>query len=291
MMLPLNLRSTFPTTCIVCGTRIIAERTSRKTCSNKCRQQHHRDKRAGRNGNEHTVTRTVHGTNAELLAAAAKLYIPDAALVVDVTFGRGTFWQLLPKSTRPFRLISSDLATRADIRADSRALPFADESIDVLVLDPPYVRSFHPRMMFHNRYNGLGSVETFNNRYSAYTPLMSVDDVRRLYEDGMTEARRVLKSRGRMMVKTMDQVECREQQWVHVELHAIAQRLGMFGRDLFVLVPTAPPSFKRWKKQIHARKSHSFLWVFERSNNCFHVSGASREEGRARGPATTEERS
>jgi hypothetical protein len=190
-----------------------------------------------------------------MMADVARLYIRDGAIVADVTYGRGMFWT--KTDHRRFTLLSSDLMTRAQVRADFRRLPYPDESVDVVVLDPPYVHNGHPRMMFNNRYNG-----------AATTAGTSVSDIIELYAAGLREARRVLRRRGRVFVKGMDQVENRQQRWFHLELPAIAEALGMFLRDQFILVPTAPPSFKRWKRQIHARKSHSFLWIFERTPAC-----------------------
>jgi hypothetical protein len=107
-------------------------------------------------------------------------------------------------------------------------------------------------MIFHGRYNG-----------GATLVLSTVDEICELYQAGMTEARRVLKPRGRLFVKGMDQVESGRVRWFSQEVPAIAKGLGMEMLQLYILVPTAPPHFKRWKRQIHARQSHSYLWVFE----------------------------
>jgi hypothetical protein len=42
-----------------------------------------------------------------------------------------------------------------------------------------------------------------------------------------------------------------------------ALNLGMFARDLFILIPTSQTSRGRWAVQHHARKPHSYLWIFE----------------------------
>jgi hypothetical protein len=238
--------------CVTCEREFAAERATRKTCSDKCRQKLYRDRRAGRYDGERTVTRTVAGTNAELLQSVARLYIPDGALVADVTFGRGVFWQ---KTGRRFAVVSSDIMTKADVLADCRQLPYRAQTFDAVVFDPPYVHDAHPRMVFNDRYRGA---ETQGRGFS-------VEDILELYQCGMTEAARILKSRGRLFVKGMDQVSNGRQYWLSHDLPDIADDLGMFQRDQFILVPTAPPSSNRWKRQIHARKSHSFLWVFERS--------------------------
>jgi len=44
----------------------------------------------------------------------------------------------------------------------------------------------------------------------------------------------------------------------------IAKIIGMSRKDMFVLV-TSPPA-NRWGAQIHARKNHSFLLIFEKTS-------------------------
>jgi hypothetical protein len=48
--------------------------------------------------------RTVQGNNSALIAAVARLYLPDAAIVADVTWGYGVFWQRF-NGRRRFTLI------------------------------------------------------------------------------------------------------------------------------------------------------------------------------------------
>src|SRR6516225_1488775 len=59
-----------------------------------------------------TASRHVHtlssGSNADLLVDVARLYIPDGALVADVTWGHGIFWQ--KTDTSRFTLVGSDVA-------------------------------------------------------------------------------------------------------------------------------------------------------------------------------------
>src|SRR5262245_20801933 len=50
--------------------------------------------------------RTVQGSNAALIAAVAKLYLKDGALVADPTWGKGVFWKRLD-ARRRFTLLGS----------------------------------------------------------------------------------------------------------------------------------------------------------------------------------------
>jgi hypothetical protein len=71
----------------------------------------------------------------------------------------------------------------------------------------------------------------------------------------------------------MDQIESGRQCWSHCDILADAENLGLYGRDLFILVPPTGGASRRWLTQHHARKRHSYLWVFELPrrawrNNC-----------------------
>jgi hypothetical protein len=43
----------------------------------------------------------------------------------------------------------------------------------------------------------------------------------------------------------------------------VAKALGLYARDLFILIPPSAGITERWRTQHHARKAHSYLWVFE----------------------------
>lgn len=205
---------------------------------------------------------TAHtGNNADLIAAVAELYIADNAIVIDVTYGRGTFWKKAGLDDPKFELWPSDISPQIKTcpysckqvrKIDFRDLPYGDTSIDVVVLDPPYV---------HNPGNHVTG-SRYNN--AATTAGMYNADIMELYEAGMYEAHRVLRTGGRLLVKCKDEVESGVQRWSHVRILEIGHEVGFASRDLFVLLPSSRTTPNRWKRQIHARKNHSFLWVFEK---------------------------
>ena len=87
-------------------------------------------------------------------------------------------------------------------------------------------------------------------------------DIMELYRDGLTEAHRLLKPGGLTWCKTQDEIESHRQQWSHIEIYQIATEIGFYGRDLFVLVTGSPPIQHR---QQHARRNHSYLWIFQKN--------------------------
>jgi len=83
------------------------------------------------------------------------------------------------------------------------------------------------------------------------------------YERGMTEAARILKPEGTLWVKCADEIERSLQRRGHIEVFQIARGLGLIDEDFFVLMQEGPP-VTNGKRQQHARKNCSFLWVFRK---------------------------
>lgn len=77
------------------------------------------------------------GTNDEVFAKILDLHVPEGAIIADVTFGKGVFWKKVPPGK--YTLIPSDIATGTDCRN----LPYKSESLDCVVLDPPYMEGFY----------------------------------------------------------------------------------------------------------------------------------------------------
>lgn len=77
-------------------------------------------------------------SNAELIADGVRPlgWLPDDALVLDCTYGKGRFWT----KYRPPRLVGVDLnPLKAEhVQADFVRLPFPDHCFDVVVFDPDY---------------------------------------------------------------------------------------------------------------------------------------------------------
>lgn len=191
------------------------------------------------------------GKNSTIIAGAVALYVKDGDLVADVTYGKGAFWTETDCSK--FTLLKFDIApTDHSVKcADFGDLNLDSKSVDVVVLDPPYI---------HNPGNHV-SDGLYNNK--ATTKGLYHDDILRLYTRGIIEAHRVLKPLGLLWVKCKDQVEGGWNRFSHVEIHNIAQGVGFQAKDLCILL-TAPPNPNRWTgEQHHLRKNHSFLWIFE----------------------------
>ena len=229
--------------CLNCNSEFIPKRSTAKYCGALCRHTAFRK----RNQSKRVYT-AITGNNAALFNTAAKMYIKDYDLVADVTFGKGVFWRKV--NTSRFCLLASDIITVADAQYDFTDLPYMDDCLDVVVLDPPYI---------HNP--GTPLVDT-NYQNSTTTGGKYHDDIMTMYTAGMKEAVRTLTSGGLLLVKCQDEIESGTQRWSHIEIYEIAKQLGLYTKDMFVLIPKTKPSIQQ-KQQLHARKNHSYLWVFK----------------------------
>ena len=194
----------------------------------------------------------VEGNNADLIAEVVKLYATNNPKIADLTYGKGVFWRKTPE----LRVFGSDLITQPKRPHNFCDLPYANQTFDIAVLDPPYIHS-------------PGKHQT-DARYqnAATTKGMLWKDLRKqLYIPGMKEAMRIVKEDGgQVWVKCKDQVQSGMQRWCHVELCHDAMALGLYPRDLFILIAKSRTADTRWSVQHHARKPHSFLWIFQRPN-------------------------
>lgn len=173
----------------------------------------------------------------------SKLYLQDKAKIADVTYGKGAFWKKIDLTKYDF--IGTDLKNGIDFRN----LPYNNNSLDIIVLDPPYA---------HNPGNMMVN-STYNNDS---TKGMYHQDIIDLYTDGIKEAKRVLKPNGFLLVKCQDEIKLSVQKWSHIEIYNNALNLGFYAKDLFVLHQQNKPVVQI-KTQKHARKNHSYLWVFK----------------------------
>ena len=202
--------------------------------------------------------------NADVFPQILKLHVPAGSLIADVTWGNGVFWQKV--STQNYDLRTSDIATGVDCRN----LPYAAESVDCVVLDPPYMEGFYRKSAAHKA--GSGSHSAFAESYSNGDEINEDADnsgtkkwhaaVTDMYFKSGAEAQRVLRKNGVLIVKCQDEVSAGKQWLTHVEIINKYEEIGFYTKDLFVVVRNNRPSVSRLIAQKHARKNHSYFLVF-----------------------------
>lgn len=186
--------------------------------------------------------------NGPLIAAAAVLWIQPDDAVLDVTYGRGLFWT----EYRPANLTTHDIEMDG---VDFRRLPEPDSTFDVVAFDPPYIAQGGRE---------TSTMPDFMDRYGLVDVPKTTRELDLLIWGGMVEAKRVLKSGGRLLVKCMDYINGgRYVQGRHTVV-SYAHELGMVQVDEFVHYSGTGPQPPR-PRQLHSRRAHSFLCVFTKA--------------------------
>lgn len=211
-----------------------------------------------------TVVVSAHvSDNSDVFPVVLGLHVPIGSKVADVTYGGGVFWRKVPRCD--YELLTSDIATGTDCRN----LPYDSESLDCVVLDPPYMEGLYRKQKGHLA--GSGSHAAFRKFYSngdeTTTGPKWHEAVLDMYFKAGAEAYRVLKQNGVLIVKCQDEVSANMQRLTHVEIINHYATLGFYAKDLFVVVRTNNPCITRLKKQVHSRKNHSYFLVFVKTSN------------------------
>jgi hypothetical protein len=206
-----------------------------------------------RKASDKLILTAYRGRNDIVFRNILRLYVPEGSSVADVTYGLGKFWTLVDKSK--YTVVATDIQTGTDFRD----LPYEDESVDALVLDPPY--------MHYSAGTAYKNHTDFADRYKVNTKhhdeIKGHDAVLALYYEGAEEARRVLKRRGILIIKAMDEYAER-QRLTHVELINHLTRHGYVVEDLFVVMRVDTPTLSSPTIQRHARKNHSYFIIFRK---------------------------
>ena len=195
----------------------------------------------------------ITGNNADLIKHVLQIYPLDGLDVVDFTYGKGTFWKKV--DINKFRGFASlDVNPKVDgiLKCDFRKTPFG-EQFDAVFFDPPYRPYATKRSAIEQAYANLETTKNY-----------SIKDLAELYNGGIVEAYRVLKPGGLLFVKMQDCVSSGKQHRQTITVYNQAIDAGFEDQDKFILINKSPLHFPGWKKQMHARKNYSELWVFKK---------------------------
>lgn len=199
------------------------------------------------------LVKSVYDTNYDVIKNIMELYKIDR-FDLDCTYSTGNFWKGLPTPTHKTDLYPSNDET---IEANSENLPFENESMRSIMYDPPFVivgKTF--------KENKEGS-SVIAKRFFGYT---KYDYLKNNYYNTLKELFRVCEKGGFVVVKCQDTVSGGKNHFSHVMVMNMALELGFYPKDMFILLAKMRiNSFGgRWNKQEHARKYHSYFWVFEK---------------------------
>jgi hypothetical protein len=198
--------------------------------------------------------RSVYKTNKEVITNIMSLYNIEQ-FDLDCTYSKGNFWKGLPEPK-----VKSDIypINETVINATSEKLPFENGSMSSVMYDPPFVVV---GKTYRDNKEGSSIIAKRFEGYETYKHLVSN------YYLTLKELYRVTSNNGYVVVKCQDTVSGGKNHFSHVMVMNMAVEMGFYPKDMFVLLADVRiNSFgSKWKKQEHARKYHSYFWVFQKT--------------------------
>lgn len=196
------------------------------------------------------LIKSISYSNTEILTNIKTLFLDDW-FELDPTYSKGNFYKEIPQPKLKFDL---DPQTDDTIQADCRNLPLENNSISSIVFDPPF--------MFGGKngpHGGQGK-DLMAKRFGMFYNFVELCAV---YHDSLAEFYRILKRKGILAFKCQDYTDSKTTM-THCLVYNWAIGLGFYAKDLFILCAKQRPIFRPNATQRHARKFHSYWWVFQK---------------------------
>lgn len=206
------------------------------------------------------VIKSTSFDNSEIIKSILELHVPGHKIDCDPTYSKGVFYKNNGLDAPDLKF---DLVPQTDdtVQADCRHLPLLDNSLDCIMFDPPFVISSGPSLLAENCKDGSNII---NNRFSCFpTPSKLYE----FYKESLVEFYRVLSDNGVLIFKCQDTVSSGIQYLSHIYIHQMAIECGFYPKDLFILNAKSRLISGKHTQQKHARKFHSYFWVFEKGNS------------------------
>ncbi len=181
----------------------------------------------------------------EIIKWIIELHLGGQPIQCDPTWGHGEFYK---DGIEKPEFVYDLNGERGVKKADARHLPHKDASLSSIMFDPPFLHQ-----------TGEGSI--IKERFGDYK---TIPLLWKMYSDAIKEFARVLQPNGMLIFKCQDTVSSAMNYFSHVQVMNLAVAAGFYPKDLFILL--AKNRIPQWnqKKQQHARKFHSYFWVFEK---------------------------
>lgn len=197
------------------------------------------------------IISSINYDEQELIRDILFLFAPNKRIDVDPTYSVGNFYKNgLPQPTHKFDKFPQ---THDTIEACSDNLPLCDNSIETIMFDPPFVIGGIDHEWVEEGSNIIG------RRFSNF---QSFGELKKMYSESLKEFYRILKENGIVIFKCQDCVASAKQHFTHVWVMNEAIKMGFYPKDLFVLL--AKNRLIDGRVQQHARKFHSYYWVFQK---------------------------
>ena len=198
------------------------------------------------------MIKTISYDQEEIIQSIIKLYCSEG-IELDPTYSKGVFYK--GSLSEPRLKFDVNPVLRSVTQSCATSLPIADESVFSIMFDPPFLATTGKSLKSKAKNNII------NKRFGVFK---NEKELHSFYIAALAELYRVCKPNGFLIFKCQDKVSSGKQYFSHCFIHEEAKKVGWYARDLFVLLAKNRIVANWQKNQKHARKYHSYFWVFQK---------------------------
>jgi hypothetical protein len=187
----------------------------------------------------------------ECLQAIIDIHLQGKAIECDPMYFKGNFYKEIPK---PKYIYDIEPQVEECNYADARKLLIVSNSLENIILDPPFVFGIHGKNGDHQK-----------NYYSGRTHgiFKDFEELEELYKAIIAEAYRVLKKNGILIFKCQDYTDSRTTM-THCHVWKWALEQGFYAKDIAILNIQKHKIYNGNLTQRHFRKVHTYFWIFKK---------------------------
>lgn len=201
--------------------------------------------------NPSTVIKSVSDNQNEILCNILRLYAKSNTFDCDLTFSVGNFYRQIDKPHFRF-----------DINPQTEGVKHLNEAYDIpsyslhsIVIDLPFIVNANSK-------GGFSEHSKIAKRFDFFT---SETELYKTYDDMIKLAYDKLSYGGFLVVKLMDVCGPNGQIWISNYVQNKAKEFGFIHDDTFILIARTKYLYSNGRQQRHARKYHSYFFVFRKS--------------------------
>lgn len=200
------------------------------------------------------IIKSINYDEQQILKDILHLHCNDNNIELDATYSKGNFYK--NDIVRPNYIYDINPQVSYCNQADVRNLPLPDNFIEIAMFDPPFLATTGKSLLSIDKNNFI------NKRFGVYP---NEKELLQMYKDSIKELYRVIEINGILIFKCQDKVSSGKQYMMHCLVYNMAMELGFYAKDLFILL-AKNRIIADWQKanQQHARKYHSYYWVFKK---------------------------
>ena len=196
--------------------------------------------------------KSVFNNEQELIKTILEIHNNGKDIECDPMYNKGMFYKALLNKPKYRFDINATKQNYDAIDGDATNLPLATETLESIILDPPFMFGSH----------GQTKNNVINKRYTMFD---TYEELENCYKGILKESYRVLKKNGILIFKCQDYTDSKTTM-THCKVYEWATELGFYAKDIAILV-IPNKIYNGNTKQRHLRKVHSYFWVFVKKNS------------------------